>query len=109
MCPATHRLLERIFELPIAELLSPPGTDRQEDASADELRNRLGSAARVDDEVIRLLHEQLWTIRRFDRQLGVVVARQETVVKAQFRTTTRTTSGPLLLTVVRRFESPAGD
>ncbi|MBB3053099.1 tetratricopeptide (TPR) repeat protein [Prauserella isguenensis] len=81
--PATRRLLERIFELPIAELLSPPDADRQETASADELRDRLGSAARVDDEVIRLLHEQLWTIRRLDRQLGVVVAHQETVVKAE--------------------------
>ncbi|MFD6796592.1 MULTISPECIES: hypothetical protein [Prauserella salsuginis group] len=81
--PATRRLLERIFELPIAELLSPPGIDRQEVASADELRDRLGSAARVDDEVVGLLHEQLWTIRRLDRQLGVVVAHQETVVKAE--------------------------
>lgn len=81
--PATRRLLERIFELPIAELLSPPGTNGQEAESADELRDRLGGAARVDDEVIRLLHEQLWTIRRLDRQLGVVVAHQETVVKAE--------------------------
>ncbi|PXY33445.1 hypothetical protein BAY59_10165 [Prauserella coralliicola] len=80
--PATARLLERIFGMPVSELLSPPTSHATPDDGELELRARLGIAARVDGQVIDLLHEQLSGIRRLDRQLGAVVAHEEATMKA---------------------------
>ena len=76
--PATARLLERLLGEPIATLLAPPKTvtDKSEDP-ADELRQLLDAARRVDRSIITLLHQQLDAIRRLDRQLGAIVVRDE--------------------------------
>ena len=76
--PATARLLERLLGEPIATLLAPPKavTDKNEDP-ADELRQLLDAARRVDRSIITLLHHQLDAIRRLDRQLGAIVVRDE--------------------------------
>jgi hypothetical protein len=76
--PATRRLLERIFELPVAELLGPPGQDApgtQEtfdewERQAADLARLVSTAERVDDETIRLLAGQIETTRRLDRRFG---------------------------------------
>ncbi len=76
--PATARLLERLFGEPIAALLAPPKTATGNgDNPADELRQLLDTARRVDGSTIELLHHQLDSIRRLDRQLGAVVVREE--------------------------------
>ncbi|WP_240519542.1 hypothetical protein [Amycolatopsis antarctica] len=81
--PATARLLERIFGIDIAELLTAPADGEAElDRSDAELRARLTSSARVDNQVIDLLEGQLSSIRRLDRQLGAPVAHGETTAKA---------------------------
>ncbi|PXY27766.1 hypothetical protein [Prauserella muralis] len=80
--PATARLLERIFGMPVSELLSPPTSHATPDDGELELRAGLRTAARVDGQVINLLYEQLRGIRRLDRQLGAVVAHGETTMKA---------------------------
>ncbi|MGH3864696.1 MAG: hypothetical protein ACRDQ4_00930 [Pseudonocardiaceae bacterium] len=76
--PATARLLERLLGEPIATLLAPPRTvtDTSEDP-ANELRQLLDAARRVDRSIITLLHQQLDTIRRLDRQLGAIIVRDE--------------------------------
>lgn len=80
--PATARLLERLLGEPIATLLAPPTTvtDAGENL-ASELRQLLDAARRVDHSTITLLHQQLDTIRRLDRQLGAIVVREELNVK----------------------------
>jgi hypothetical protein len=80
--PATARLLERLLDEPIATLLAPPKTvaDKSEDP-AGELRQLLAAARRVDRSVITLLHQQLDTIRRLDRQLGAIIVRDELTTK----------------------------
>ncbi|OXM71913.1 MULTISPECIES: hypothetical protein [Amycolatopsis] len=80
--PATARLLERIFDLPIEQLLSPPDeTQLPHAGTEDELRHRLRSSSRVDPQVIAILKRQLDEIRRLDRQLGVIVVRDEVSIK----------------------------
>jgi hypothetical protein len=76
--PATRRLLERIFGVPIAELLAAP--HRREpsshdefakwEASAAELSRLIGTSERVDAETIRLLADQIDATRRLDRRFG---------------------------------------
>jgi tetratricopeptide (TPR) repeat protein len=79
--PATARLLERIFDLEIAELLSSPTTDPG-DRSEIELRQRLSASRQVDATVVDLLRQQLNALRRLDRQMGAVVAYEEVTAKA---------------------------
>ncbi|MEV4733129.1 hypothetical protein [Saccharopolyspora sp. NPDC049426] len=74
----TARLLERIFELSIDELLSPPQCD---DETA-ELRQMLDVSRRIDGTLLELLRGQLDSIRRVDRQLGAIVAHEEVATKA---------------------------
>jgi hypothetical protein len=81
--PATARLLERLLGEPIADLLAPPKTtaaSEGEDPTA-ELRQLLDVARRVDQSTVTLLHQQLDTIRRLDRQLGAIVIRDELKTK----------------------------
>jgi tetratricopeptide (TPR) repeat protein len=73
---ATARLLEQIFGLPVADLLTP-NTDRRGDSEAAELRQRLSVSRHIDQEVINLLREQLKSLRRLDRQMGAIVAYPE--------------------------------
>jgi hypothetical protein len=77
--PATTRLLEKIFDEPIAVLLAPPktATTGNGDNPATELRQLLDTARRIDSSTIELLHQQLDAIRRLDRQLGALVVRDE--------------------------------
>jgi hypothetical protein len=80
--PPTARLLERIFDLSIDDLLSAPAaTTELADDSAVELRQMLHASSRIDGSVLALLHEQLTAIRRLDRQLGAVVAHDEVRAK----------------------------
>ncbi|MFB9908483.1 hypothetical protein [Allokutzneria oryzae] len=81
--PATARLLERIFDMSIGELLAAPVADKQEDDSGVELRQMLNASRRVDLRVLELLHEQLSAIRRLDRQMGALVAHDEVRVKME--------------------------
>ncbi|WP_246843327.1 hypothetical protein [Allokutzneria sp. NRRL B-24872] len=81
--PATARLLERIFDMGIGELLAPPALAKQEDDSSVELRQMLNASRRVDSRVVELLHEQLAAIRRLDRQMGALVAHDEVRVKVE--------------------------
>jgi tetratricopeptide (TPR) repeat protein len=77
--PATARLLEHLFGEPITDLLAPPKTAAVNDneESGAQLRQLLDAARCVDRSTIELLHQQLDTIRRLDRQLGVIVVRDE--------------------------------
>ncbi|MBV8996075.1 MAG: hypothetical protein JO287_20780, partial [Pseudonocardiales bacterium] len=80
--PATARLLERILGEPIATLLAPPKTAADKDENpANDLRQLLDAARRVDRSVIVVLHQQLDAIRRLDRQLGAIVVRDELTTK----------------------------
>ena len=84
--PATARLLERIFGMPIDILLSPyvPDDDQAElDTNEQEFRARLRTSARVDAGVIDVLRQQLNLIRRLDRQLGARVVQAEVAAKVQ--------------------------
>lgn len=84
--PATARLLERIFGMPIDILLSPyvPDDDQAElDTNEQEFRARLRTSARVDAGVIDVLRQQLNFIRRLDRQLGARVVQAEVAAKVQ--------------------------
>lgn len=74
--PATADLLERIFGLPISELLASPSAQNS-DRETLELRQRLSVARHVDRGVIDLLREQLTSLRRLDRQMGAIVAYEE--------------------------------
>jgi hypothetical protein len=76
--PATARLLEHLFDEPIATLLAPPRIALDDDRDpGNELRLLLDAARRVDPSTIALLHQQLDAIRRLDRQLGAIVVRDE--------------------------------
>jgi tetratricopeptide (TPR) repeat protein len=66
--PATANLLERIFGVPVDELLSAPRSESADRATV-ELRQRLNSSRHVDGAVIKLLREQLDSLRRLDRQI----------------------------------------
>jgi tetratricopeptide (TPR) repeat protein len=84
--PATARLLERIFGMPIDVLLSPyvPGDNQAElDTKEQEFRARLRTSARVDTGVIEVLRQQLNLIRRLDRQLGARAVQAEVAAKVQ--------------------------
>jgi tetratricopeptide (TPR) repeat protein len=78
--PATARLLEKIFGIGIAELLSSPRIAIPDD-SARELQDRLQTSARIDLTIIALLHGQLLAVRCLDRQLGSTVVRDDVLVK----------------------------
>lgn len=79
--PATANLLERIFGVPVDELLSVPRSEPADQATV-ELRQRLNAARHVDMAVIDLLREQLDSLRRLDRQMGAIVAYGEVREKA---------------------------
>jgi hypothetical protein len=81
--PATARLLERIFGISIAELLTVPDASGAMADSDCELHLMLSVSRRVDGVVINLLTDQLNAIRRLDRQLGAVVAHEEVKTKAR--------------------------
>ncbi len=93
--PATARLLEKIFNEPIAALLAPPTTITSGDGDnpASELRQLLDTVRRVDHSTIELLHQQLDAIRRLDRQLGAIVVRDE--LNAKIRQVHRLTTHSL--------------
>jgi tetratricopeptide (TPR) repeat protein len=80
--PATANLLERIFGVPVDELLSAPRSEPADQATA-ELRQRLNAARHVDMTVIDLLREQLDSLRRLDRQMGAIVAYGEVREKVE--------------------------
>jgi tetratricopeptide (TPR) repeat protein len=80
--PATATLLERIFGVPVADLLRPPRPET-EDHTALELRQRLNAARHVDMAVIALLRQQLDALRRLDRQMGAIVAYDEVCTKIE--------------------------
>lgn len=71
--PVTVDLLERIFGVPIGELLVPP-KNKSTDPATVELRQRLNASRHIDLPVINLLREQLDALRRLDRQMGAIVA-----------------------------------
>ena len=79
--PATARLLERIFDIGIDELLVQP-TPANGDRREFELRQRLSASRQVDAAVVELLREQLNALRRLDRQMGAIVAYEEVKAKA---------------------------
>ncbi|MGH3983373.1 MAG: hypothetical protein ACRDST_11965, partial [Pseudonocardiaceae bacterium] len=93
--PATVRLLERLLGEPIAALLAPPKTTtaKEHENPTAELRQLLDAARRVDRSTIMLLHHQLDTIRRLDRQLGAIVFRDE--LKTKIRQVERLTAHSL--------------
>ncbi|GAB3688017.1 hypothetical protein GCM10027597_41720 [Saccharopolyspora tripterygii] len=92
--PATARLLEKMLDAKIEELLSPVTSPAATDEPANELRQMLHTSRQVDDQVLNLLREQLATIRRFDRQLGAVMAHEEACLKAAQVSTLLTHSLP---------------
>jgi tetratricopeptide (TPR) repeat protein len=78
--PATARLLERIFNVSVGELLAPP---RQPDRETEiELRQRLSVSRQISSTVIALLRDQVNALRQLDRQLGALVAYDEVTTKA---------------------------
>ncbi|WP_329063500.1 hypothetical protein [Amycolatopsis sp. NBC_01480] len=81
--PATARLLERIFRLSIDDLLAPPVTVSAGESDRPQLRVMLDAARRVDPAVLAVLHGQLDSLRRLDRQLGAVTAHDEVVAKIE--------------------------
>lgn len=80
--PATAKLLEGIFGVPVDVLLSAPRNEIADQATV-ELRQRLSAARHVDVAVIDLLREQLDALRRLDRQMGAVVAYGEVREKVE--------------------------
>ncbi|GLY70901.1 hypothetical protein [Amycolatopsis taiwanensis] len=82
--PATSRLLERIFGLPVDILLGSPNSSHGADKELqEELRQLLHVSGRLDAPLLAVLQDQLHAIRRLDRQLGTVVTRDEVTVKCQ--------------------------
>ena len=67
--PATRRLLESAFGVPIEELLGPPGTVEPADGR-DELTARLAAARTADRETVAAFQQRLNYSRLLDRQLG---------------------------------------
>jgi tetratricopeptide (TPR) repeat protein len=80
--PATAKLLERIFGVPIGQLLGP-AVDEASDSVDLELRQRLHASRYVDLVVIDLFREQLDALRRLDRQMGAIVAYGEVRAKVE--------------------------
>lgn len=80
--PATAELLERIFGVPIDELLASP-RDPALDLAALDLQQRLNASRHVDLELVNLLHEQLDNLRRLDRQMGAIVTYGEVQEKVR--------------------------
>lgn len=78
---ATARLLERIFDMSIGELLTEPSQPAPAEDPGAELRQRIHTSNRIDDGVLDLLQDQLTALRRLDRQLGAVVAHEEVWAK----------------------------
>jgi hypothetical protein len=78
---ATARLLERIFDMNIGELLTEPSQPAPAEDPGAELRQRIHTSNRIDDGVFDLLQDQLTALRRLDRQLGAVVAHEEVRAK----------------------------
>jgi hypothetical protein len=77
--PATRRLLESIFDIPISELLRPlhllDGCEQDTECNdwprgAAELARLIDASHRVDEETVRLLANQVETTRRLDRRFG---------------------------------------
>lgn len=68
--PATARLLERIFNRSVDELLAPPTSDPATTDEDDELRARLRASARIDATTLDLFASQLNVTRRLDREFG---------------------------------------
>jgi hypothetical protein len=71
--PATRRLLEYIFRIPIGELLQRPSSellDHPMQENAAELDRLISTAHRIDGEAIRLFSEQIDNIRKIDRRFG---------------------------------------
>lgn len=78
--PATRRLLQAIFSIPLAELLGPPTSTERSGAppiefaefetNAAALARHITTASRVDDETIGLLADQIENTRRLDRRFG---------------------------------------
>lgn len=77
---ATARLLERIFETSIDELLAEP-PQPPADHPAAELRQKIYVSNCIDHGVLDLLQDQLSALRRLDRQLGAVIAHEEVQTK----------------------------
>jgi len=78
---ATARLLERIFEVPVSDLLAPPAC-----ATDEDLCRQFDVAGRIDESIIAIFRRQLDTLRRLDRQMGAPLAYEEVVAKiAQIR------------------------
>ena len=80
--PATANLLERIFGVPVTELLKPPRNDAEDHATV-EIRQRLSASRHVDLDVIELIRGQLTALRRLDRQMGAIVAYGEVQEKVE--------------------------
>ena len=78
---ATARLLERIFDMSIGELLAQPSPPEPTEDPGAQLRQKIHASNRIDDGVLNLLQDQLSALRRLDRQLGAVVAHEEVRAK----------------------------
>lgn len=75
--PATAGLLERALGSPAAHLLSPVGRvdgalEERPDQEREGLRSLFASSERVDLDAVRLLADQVETVRRLDRKIGEV-------------------------------------
>jgi tetratricopeptide (TPR) repeat protein len=74
--PATKRLLERIFTIPVKDLLAPPADirnpelDDQLRQNGAELGRLITTAQRIDQAAIQLFADQIDTIRKIDRRFG---------------------------------------
>ncbi|WP_432850846.1 hypothetical protein ACQPXB_09140 [Amycolatopsis sp. CA-161197] len=79
--PATARLLERIFDTGIDELLTPLESTAIEVTGEHELNAALATSRRVTPDVVALLHGQLEAVRQLDRRLGAITAYDEVAVK----------------------------
>lgn len=67
--PATRRVLEAMFGIPIAELLGPPHAVTATDETA-ELTARLAAARATDLETVAAFQQRLDLARQLDRRLG---------------------------------------
>ena len=72
--PATRRLLERIFGMPVEDLLRPAHAAADADPAPESARlaQDIASSGRVDTEAVQLFAEQIETTRRLDRRFGAV-------------------------------------
>lgn len=77
--PATARLLERIFERTIDDLVAPLARPGHWIANGDAKSSPLNG--RVDRSIVANLYVQLDAIRQVDRQLGALFTHDEVVIK----------------------------